>query len=38
LTLPSGTFFIGQSMVSYVSVAWSTGVGFGGPRSGRFTT
>ena len=39
-TLPfdSGTFFTSQSIVSYVSVAWSTGVGFCGPRSGRFMT
>ena len=39
-TLPfdSGMFFTSQSMVSYVSVASSTGVGFSGPCSGRFIT
>ena len=39
-TLPfvSGTFFTSQSIVSQVSVAWSTAVGFSGPRSGRFIT
>jgi len=36
--LLSGTFFTSQSIVSYVSVAWSTGVGFWGPRSGRVIT
>ena len=38
LPLVSGTFFTSQSMVSQVSVAWSTGVGFCGPRIGRFMT
>ena len=38
LPLLSGMFFTSQSIVSYVSVAWSTGVGFCGPRSGRFMT
>ncbi len=39
-TLPfvSGTFFTSHSIVSYVSVEWSTGVEFCGPRSGRFIT
>ena len=39
-TLPfdSGTFFTSQSIVSHVSVAWSTGVGFCGPWRGRFMT
>ena len=39
-TLPfdSGTFFTSQSIVSQVSVEWSTGVGFCGPASGRFIT
>ncbi len=39
-TLPfvSGTFFTSQSIVSYVSVASSTFVGFSGPTSGRFMT
>jgi hypothetical protein len=36
--LLSGTFFTSQSMVSQVSVEWSTGVGFCGPWSGRFIT
>ena len=34
----SGTFFVSHSIVSYVSVEWSTGVGFSGPCSGRFIT
>ena len=34
----SGTFLTSQSIVSHVSVAWSTGVGFCGPWSGRFMT
>ena len=34
----SGTFFTSQSIVSYVSVAWSTAVGFCGPCNGRFIT
>ena len=40
LPLDSGRFFgfTSQSIVSYVSVAWSTGVGFCGPWSGRFMT
>ena len=32
LPLLSGIFFTSQSMVSYVSVELSTGVGFSGPR------
>src|SRR5882757_2864483 len=34
LPLLSGVFFTSQSIVSYVSVAWSTGVGLSGPCSG----
>ena len=36
--LDSGTFLTSQSIVSQVSVAWSTSVGLSGPRSGRFIT
>src|SRR5438093_10642253 len=38
LPLLSGTFFTSQSMVSNVSVACSTGVGFCGQRNGGFIT
>ena len=38
LPLLSGVFFTSQSMVSQVSVAWSTWAGFRGPRRGRFIT
>ncbi len=38
LPLLSGVFLTSQSTVSKVSVAWSTGVGFCGPESGRFIT
>ena len=38
LPLDSGTFFTSQSIVSYVSVEWSIGVEFCGPRGGRFIT
>ena len=34
----SGMFFTSQAMVSYVSVASSTGVGLSGPCTGRFIT
>ena len=40
-TLPfdSGTFLVSHSMVSQVSVEWSTGVGLSAlPLSGRFIT
>ena len=38
LPLDSLTFLTSQSIVSYVSVEWSTGVGFCGPWIGRFMT
>ena len=38
LPLLSGMFFTSQSIVSYVSVEWSTGVALCGPCSGRFMT
>ena len=34
----SGTFLTSQSIVSQVSVAWSTLLGLSGPRSGRLIT